>query len=192
MKSWGLPDLVLIDGGRGQLNAAISATELLGVSVPVVSIAKRDEELLVSKAGSRIDDEFIRRVMQEAVPGVSIVESGGYYHINLHVGRLNAGSHSRNLRGGDSVSPYDELTKLFQRIRDESHRFAISYHTTLQRTRGTRSLLDTIPGIGAVTKKKLLKSFGSVRGIEQADEAALRAVVGPKLAGRIKAHLATQ
>jgi excinuclease ABC subunit C len=109
---------------------------------------------------------------------------------DLHVGRINAGAHSRNLRGGDGVSPYDELTKLFQRIRDESHRFAVSYHTTLQRNRGTKSLLDDIPGIGVVTKKKLLKSFGSVRGVRQASEADLRAAVGAKLAGRIRAHLA--
>jgi excinuclease ABC subunit C len=190
IKAWGVPDLILIDGGKGQLNAAIDARDILGVSTPIVSIAKRDEELLVSKAGSKISDEYIRALIAQPVDGVSVSDSGGYYHLNLHVGRINAGAHSRNLRGGDGVSPYDELTKLFQRIRDESHRFAVSYHTTLQRNRGTKSLLDDIPGIGVVTKKKLLKSFGSVRGVRQASEADLRAAVGAKLAGRIRAHLA--
>lgn len=190
IKSWGMPDLLLIDGGKGQLGAACEATELLGVNVPVVSIAKRDEELLVAKNTSRIDDKFIRQLITSPIDGVSVIESSGYYHINLHVGKLNAGTHSRNLRGGDTLSPYDELTKLFQRIRDESHRFAISYHTTLQRKRNTRSLLDDIPGVGPVTKKKLIKQFGSVRGIAQANEADLRAAVGPKLAGRIRVNLA--
>ena len=190
MKAWGIPDLVLIDGGKGQLNAAIDARDILGVRVPMVSIAKRDEELLISKAGSQVSDEYIRTLVTQPTEGISVSDSGGYYHVNLHVGRINAGAHSRNLRGGDGVSPYDELTKLFQRIRDESHRFAVSYHTTLQRNRGTKSLLDDIPGIGVVTKKKLLKSFGSVRGVRQASEADLRAAVGAKLAGRIRAHLA--
>ena len=60
VKSWGLPDLVLIDGGKGQLNAAITARDMLGINVPIVSIAKRDEELLVSKAGSNVIDSLIR------------------------------------------------------------------------------------------------------------------------------------
>lgn len=189
-QSWGMPDLVLVDGGKGQLAAAIAAMDERGVNVPVVSIAKRDEELLVSKSGSRVDDAKLRTLIAQPIPGVSVVDSSGYYFVNLHVGRINAGGHSRNLRGGDSVSPYDELTKLFQRIRDESHRFAINYHSTLQRKHTTRSLLDDIPGVGPATRKKLLKAFGSVRGVTTADEAAVRAVVGAKLAGRIKSHLA--
>jgi excinuclease ABC subunit C len=189
-QSWGMPDLVLVDGGKGQLAAAIAAMDERGVNVPVVSIAKRDEELLVSKSGSRVDDAKLRTLIAQPIPGVSVVDSSGYYFVNLHVGRINAGGHSRNLRGGDSVSPYDELTKLFQRIRDESHRFAINYHSTLQRKHTTQSLLDDIPGVGPATRKKLLKAFGSVRGVTTADEAAVRAVVGAKLAGRIKSHLA--
>jgi bisphosphoglycerate-dependent phosphoglycerate mutase len=178
-----MPDLVLVDGGKGQLAAAIAAMDERGVNVPVVSIAKRDEELLVSKSGSRVDDAKLRTLIAQPIPGVSVVDSSGYYFVNLHVGRINAGGHSRNLRGGDSVSPYDELTKLFQRIRDESHRFAINYHSTLQRKHTTRSLLDDIPGVGPATRKKLLKAFGSVRGVTTADEAAVRAVVGQVVHG---------
>lgn len=188
-KSWGLPDLVLIDGGKGQLNAALAALELAGMSIPAVSIAKREEELVVAKNTPGIDDTFLRALQQTPIPGVSVIESSGYYFVNLHVGRHNAGGHSRNLRGGDSLSPYDELTKLFQRIRDESHRFAVSYHTVLKRKGASKSQLDDIPGVGVVTKKKLLRHFGSVRGITRASEADITAVVGVKLAARVRAHI---
>jgi len=188
-KSWGLPDLVLIDGGKGQLNAALTALELAGMPIPAVSIAKREEELVVAKNTPGIDDAFLRALQQAPIPGVSVIESSGYYFVNLHVGRHNAGGHSRNLRGGDSLSPYDELTKLFQRIRDESHRFAVSYHTVLKRKGASKSQLDDIPGIGVVTKKKLLRHFGSVRGITRASEADITAIVGPKLAARVRAHI---
>ncbi len=189
VKNWGLPELVLIDGGKGQLNAAIEAMDLLGINVPVVSIAKRDEELLVAKNRSHVNEVYLQKLMAEPVPGVSVLESSGYYTINLHVGRLNAGGHSRNLRGGDSISPYDELTKLFQRIRDESHRFAVSYHTTLQRSGATKSQLDDVPGVGPATRKKLLRKFGSVRGVASATEAELSQVVSAGMAAKIRAHI---
>lgn len=191
VKAWGLPNLILIDGGKGQLNAAISTLELAGVKVPTVSIAKREEELIVAKNGSHIDDTFLRKLMSEPISGVSVIESSGYYFVNLHVGQLNAGGHSRNLRGGDGVSRYGELTKLFQRIRDESHRFAISYHTNLKRKGATKSQLDDIPGIGPVTRKKLLRAFGSVRGIASANEQDVAKIVSPAVAARIRAHLST-
>ena len=191
VKTWGLPNLVLIDGGKGQLNAAIEAMNLLGITVPIVSIAKRDEELIVAKHRSHIDEGYLQKLQQEPIAGVSVHESSGYYFVNLHVGRLNAGGHSRNLRGGDSLSPYDELTKLFQRIRDESHRFAVSYHTTLQRSGATKSQLDDVPGIGPATRKKLLRRFGSVRGIASATEGELGEVVSAKIAANIRAHLAS-
>ena len=191
IKAWGMPDLILIDGGRGQLNASMRAMELAGVAVPMMSIAKREEEIVVAKNAPCIRDDFLRKLMTNPIAGVSVLESGGYYFINLHVGRHNAGGHSRNLRGGETHSPYDELTKLFQRIRDESHRFAVSYHTTLKRKDGIKSQLDEIQGIGPAIKKKLLRRFGSVRGVGQASEEELRNEVGPKLATRIRAHIAT-
>lgn len=189
-KAWGMPDLILIDGGRGQLHAAMRAMELAGVAVPAISIAKREEEMLVAKNTPGINESFLQQLIAHPVGGVSVIDSGGYYFVNLHVGRHNAGGHSRNLRGGDSLSPYDELTKLFQRIRDESHRFAVSYHTTLKRKDSIKSQLDSIPGVGPTIKKKLLRKFGSVRGVSQANEAELREAVGPKLAARIRAHTA--
>ncbi len=189
VKAWGLPDVMLIDGGKGQLQAAIDAMELLGYEIPVISIAKREEEMLVAKMGSHISDDFLKTLLSHPVQGVSVIESSGFYFVNLHVGRQNAGGHSKNLRGADAISPYDELTKLFQRIRDESHRFAINYHSTLKRSGAIKSQLDDIVGVGPVTKKKLLKTFGSVRGIAAADDAAMIAVVGPKITARIRAAL---
>lgn len=164
--------------------------ELAGQEIPVVSIAKRDEEIIISKAGSHIDDGYLRKLIAEPIEGVSVLDSGGYYTVNLHVGQLNAGSHSRNLRGGSGVSPYDTVTMLFQRIRDESHRFAVSYHTTLKRHGATKSTLDDIPGVGPVTRRKLLKKFGSLRGVRAASEQELTDTVGRALAVRVRAHLA--
>lgn len=192
LKAWGVPSLLLIDGGKGQLNATIEAVESAGQSIPVISIAKRDEEIIIAKTRSNIDDVYLRKLMTEPIDGVSVLDSSGYYTVNLHVGKLNAGSHSRNLRGAETVSPYDSVTKLFQRIRDESHRFAVSYHTTLKRQGATRSTLDDIPGIGPVTRKKLIKKFGSMRGVRAASEADLRALVGPKLATRIRANISAE
>src|SRR6185437_3051803 len=66
------------------------------------------------------------------------------------------------------------LIKLLQRIRDESHRFAVTYHSVLKVKRQTASMLDDIPTIGPATRKKLLKTFGSMRGITQASDQDLR------------------
>ena len=81
------------------------------------------------------------------------------------------------------------LVKLLQRIRDESHRFAVSYHSVLKIKRQTASLLDDAPGIGPATRKKLLRTFGSLKGITEADEAELKAVVGSAKAKVLKTYL---
>ncbi|MBX6334956.1 excinuclease ABC subunit UvrC, partial [Candidatus Saccharibacteria bacterium] len=82
------------------------------------------------------------------------------------------------------------LVKLLQRIRDESHRFAVSYHSALKQKRQTASILDDIPGIGPATRKKLLRHFGSLRAVMQASEAELAAVVGKAKATAICAVIA--
>jgi excinuclease ABC subunit C len=79
--------------------------------------------------------------------------------------------------------------KLLQRIRDESHRFAVSYHSVLKVKRQTVSVLDDVPTIGPATRKKLLKTFGSVRGIMQARDWELEKVVGTKKAAILKQYL---
>lgn len=188
LASWGVPDLVLIDGGRTQLDAAGEAMSERGQRIPTISIAKREEEVLISKQHSHCDISALRALMADMPPGVMITESAGYFTLNLHAGQLNAGSHSRNLRAAHAPSPYDDITKLFQRIRDESHRFAVSYHTALRRTNQTRSALDDIPGVGPVTRRKLVKSLGSVRAVRTATLEQLTAVVGVQKAAIIHSH----
>ena len=179
IKSWGMPSLLLIDGGKGQLNAAVKARDERGVQVPIVSIAKREEELLVHASGSQVATEFIEKLQHEPVPGVGVLKDHEIYVINLHVTQRNASGHSRNLRASVGIpSRYDDIVKLFQRIRDESHRFAISYHTSLKRKNSTKSALDDIPGVGPATRKKLLQKFGSVKGIAGAPESEVAKIVG--------------
>ncbi len=196
IKGWGTPSLLLIDGGKGQLAAAIAARDARGVHVPIISIAKREEEILVHKTGSQVELAYIHQLQAERPSGITVYEDGDVYVINLHPGQRNAGAHSKNLRGSSIsqiVTPplaASDITKLFQRIRDESHRFAVSYHTALQRKAGVKSALDSIPGVGPKTKQKLLRQFGSVRGIMRASQAELAAVVGETRAAQIRQGLA--
>ena len=189
IKAWGRPSLMIIDGGKPQLGAALGAIHDSGQSIPCISVAKRDEELYVHKTLSAVDVSVAQRLVEHPVEGVFVREDGEYYALNLHVGKVNASSHSKNLRGGLTRSPYDDMVKLFQRIRDESHRFAVSYHTVLKRAGQTVSVLDGIPGVGAVTRKKLLRSFGSMRGVQSADLKSLEQAMGSKTAARIYQYL---
>jgi len=186
IKSWGMPELVLIDGGKAQLDAALAAMNERGVSVPTVSIAKREEEIIIHREKSNIVLDFLTKLQQTPRPGVGVFDEGEYVVVNLHIGKRNAGSHSRNLGTGVSLSQYGDVVKLFQRIRDESHRFAVSYHTVLKRRRQTENTLEEIPGIGPATRKKLIKTFGSLRGVSRATEAELVQVVGRQKALQIK------
>lgn len=191
LKDWGAPDLILIDGGKGQLDIALRALEERDVKVPVISVAKREEQLVVHRSRSHVD----MTVLEEIATGVrtesatSVVRSGEYYLVNLHVGQLNASGHSKNLRGADIVARYSHVTKLLQRIRDESHRFAISYHTTLSRQASTKSTLEDIPGIGPATRRTLIKKFGSMRGVKEASLEDVTAVIGAKKAAAVQQFL---
>ncbi|GAB4275618.1 MAG: excinuclease ABC subunit UvrC [Coriobacteriia bacterium] len=138
------PDLIVVDGGRPQLSAALAAMGELGLDLPVVALAKREEELFV--------------------PGweAPVVLPAG------------------------SASLY-----LVKRIRDEAHRFAIEYHRRLRGQALRSSILDEIPGVGPKRKKALLKHFGSVRRLRDADAEEIAAVPGvpPDLAEDIVAFL---
>jgi len=181
IKAWGTPNLLLIDGGKGQLESAIKAIEEHGLNIPVISIAKREEEVIVHASRSNIDTTYIESLRKEPVAGVFVERSNDFYIVNLHPDQRNASSHSKNLQGS-TFSKYSDLTKLFQRIRDESHRFAVSYHTVLKRQKQTASVLEEIPGIGPTTRRTLIKKLGSLRAVEAASEAELAAVVGAKKA----------
>jgi excinuclease ABC subunit C len=186
--SWGLPDMVLIDGGKGQLDAAIRAAEEREVKTVVVSIAKREEELIVHATRSGVNTQYIEQLRHELSRDIFVERSGEYYIVNLHPDQRNASSHSKNLQGG-THSKYTDVTKLFQRIRDESHRFAVSYHTVLKRQKQTESILETIPGIGPATRKKLIRTFGSARGVESATKESLVEAVGSAKANVVYTHL---
>jgi excinuclease ABC subunit C len=167
IKKWGKPSLVLIDGGKGQLDAAIRARDEQGCQqIPFIGLAKREEQVVIKKDMSNVtlNEQTLHKL------GGFATESEDFILVNV--------PHSTN------------MVKLLQRIRDESHRFAVSYHSTLKVKRQTASLLDDIPGVGPATRKKLLKTFGSVRGIQNATEAEITAVVGAELAKKISTFLA--
>ncbi len=189
MKSWGVPDLIVIDGGKGQLDAALKALEERGLHIPTLSIAKREEELIIHKTRSNVSVTKLAELLKEPSENIFVSASGDYYIVNLHPGQRNASSHSKNLRGSSVFSTYSDVTKLFQRIRDESHRFAISYHTVLKRAKQTASSLDEIPGIGPVTRRKLIRTFGSLRGVQSATQQELIQAIGVSKATQIKPYL---
>ena len=204
LKSWGRPDLLLIDGGKGQLAAAIKARDEHGVTMPIISIAKREEELLVHKTGSQIDTAFIEQMRSQPSASIAIHEDGDVYVVNLHPSQRNAGSHSKNLRASveqtrnerptadENTLAATDIVKLFQRIRDESHRFAVSYHTALKRQQQTKNQLEEIPGIGPKTRAKLLKRFGSFRNVVGATEDDLASVIGQSRAQIVHKYIAAQ
>jgi excinuclease ABC subunit C len=145
---WAVPDLVIVDGGKGQLSTAVGVLDELAIrDVPLAGLAKRFEELY--RPG-------------EPAPVVLPRRSQALY--------------------------------LVQRIRDEAHRFAITYHRDVRGKRALRSELDDIAGIGPGRKKTLLKRFGSVRRIREAsvEEVAATPGISRDLAERLKAHLARE
>jgi excinuclease ABC subunit C len=155
LKDWGVPDLVLIDGGKGQLDAALQAYNESGQDgIIFIGLAKREEQIVLK--GLKFKMEKL-----EKLGGFSRA-SGGYDLISL--------------------PESTHIVKLLQRIRDESHRFAVSYHESLRRNRQTASVLDDIPGIGPKTRAKLIRKFGSLRGIKNAEEADMASVIGQKKA----------
>ncbi len=122
------PDLLLIDGGKGQISSVVAAFERIGIEPPPI--------LGVAKGSDRENSEtdvFIRP-------------------------------------GGETAPfpPSSAGRHLLQRVRDESHRFAVAYHTSLRDGKMTKSALDEIEGVGAKRKQLLLKTFGSVKGIREA------------------------
>lgn len=174
---WALPDLIVIDGGKGQLNRVIAAVHDLGVEIGVegidlVSLAKeRKGETWTPGEGTDVsyedwaigdqsDAETTVRPERVFVPGVKDPIA------------LKPGSSERHL---------------MERVRDEAHRFAITHHRKRRGKRSLRSALDEIEGIGPALKRALVQHFGSVTAIRQATADALAEVkgIGPSLAQRI-------
>jgi excinuclease ABC subunit C len=137
-----VPDLIMVDGGKGQLSSALDVLDKLGIkNQPIIGLAKHLEEVFV--------------------PGVSEAQS---------IPKTSSG------------------LRLLQRIRDEAHRFAITYHRTVRSKRTLQTELDLIKGIGKVRAKELLEAFGSVQGVKFATEEQLAEIVGQKVAEKIKAY----
>ena len=142
---WRLPDLVIIDGGKGQVSAARAVLDELGLhDLPLAGLAKEREELFLP---GRSD------------PLVLPATSGALY--------------------------------MLQRLRDEAHRFAITYHRQLRAKAATKSALDDLAGVGPARKRALLRVFGSSRALKAASVEEIAAVpgIGAGLAGRIRSHL---
>src|SRR5207237_10461858 len=126
-----LPDLVLIDGGKGQLAAASRALHELGLeALPTASIAKREELLFIKGR-----EEPIR------------------------------------------IDHHSPVLHLIQMIRDETHRFAVTYHRNRRAMRDFPSELTSIPGVGEKMKARLLRNFGSLKRVSQASFAELKPFV---------------
>ncbi len=183
IKDWGLPSLVLIDGGKGQLDAAIKARntaaeklddEKLALKItklPFVGLAKKEEKIVIK------NPIFLRTL-----------DNSDSSMVSLNVSKL------QNLDGIKETSENfvllslpsnTHIIKLLQRIRDESHRFAVSYHSSLRRKRQTISLLDEITGVGPITKRKLIRKFGSIKNIANVSQKDLSEVVGKEKANII-------
>lgn len=137
-----LPDLIMVDGGKGQLSSAVEVLSTLGISdQPIIGLAKRLEEVFVPE---RSDPELIPKT-------------------------------SSGLR-------------LLQQVRDEAHRFAITFHRTLRAKRTLQTELDLIEGIGKKRARELLEAFGSVQGVKFATTEQLEEIVGSKVAGKIREY----
>ena len=139
---WPIPDLVILDGGKGQLAEGVGALSDAGLlQIPIAALAKEREELFLPGRPEPI-----------------------------------------------VLPPRSQGLFLVQRIRDEAHRFAVTYHQQLRGKRATKSVLDDIQGVGPAKKRALLRKFGSVKAMREASEGELAGVagVGPALAERIK------
>ncbi len=142
---WRMPDLVIIDGGKGQVSAARAVLDELGLhDLPMAGLAKEREELFLPGRSE---------------PIVLPTTSGALY--------------------------------MLQRLRDEAHRFAITYHRQLRAQAATKSALDDLVGVGPARKRALLRVFGSSRALRNASVEEMAAVpgIGPALAERIREHL---
>jgi excinuclease ABC subunit C len=138
------PDLLLIDGGKGQLSAAYAALEELGLAnLVAIGIAKKEELLFTRDRADPI-----------------------------------------------ALASNDPALLLIQRIRDEAHRFAVTFHRRARTIRDLQSELDHIPGIGRKRRRTLLTTFGSVAGVRRATREELMACVGPKVADAVLAFFA--
>lgn len=192
---WPKPDLIVIDGGKGQLSAAMGVVRELGLDIPMVGLAKRQEEIVVHRQLSNVElnikgiSAWSREKSPFDEPGT--MSLGGKALESKYVKLYTRDGYKAGM--SDASGDYilvrlprtSHIIKLLQRLRDESHRFAVSYHSTLKRKAATKSILDDIPGVGPATRKKLVASFGSGRGVKEASLDQLTAVLGAAKAAKV-------
>ena len=157
MRKDNLPDLIVVDGGKGQLGVAATVLKDLDIEgIDIIGLAKEGRGRGTDKGGERV----------------------------YLIGKKNP----------IYISRWPDVLFLLQRIRDEAHRFAITYHRRLKSERDFQSVLDAIPGVGASKKKALLKSFGDIRKIREASMDALQKAdgIGRHMAAKIHAFLKEQ
>ncbi len=137
---WPMPDLIVIDGGKGQLSSAKKILDQLKLTIPIISLAKREEEIFIPHPAPRGAQRFT---------GLRL--------------------------------PHDaSALYLMQHMRDEAHRFTITYHRHLRSKSAQVSRLDDLPGIGAKTRQKLLRRFGSLKKIRAASREEIEKIIGSK------------
>lgn len=134
--SWPKPDLIIIDGGKGQLNSVLP---LIPAGIPVMALAKKEEDIYLPRRKKPIN-------LPKNSPALFLI----------------------------------------QRMRDEAHRFAVTFFRQTHTAGWRRSSLEAIPGLGPKTKKRLIRQFGSVSAIRQISAEDLAKIIGPKLAQTIK------
>ena len=210
-----LPDLIVVDGGKGQLNVARAALRELGLElrdVPLAGLAKsrvlEDEERFAARQGFRTAEAWADKAGPEpesqqiaadaAAPPLPPSRLGR----SRKKGRFTKGEIERSpervfLPGQKNPIVLRQNTSelhLLARLRDEAHRFAITFHRKLRRERNFKSVLEEIPGIGDKRKRALLSHFGSLKRIRAATEEDLAQVDGfnRELAGRVQQFLAAQ
>lgn len=149
-----LPDLIMIDGGKGQLAAALKARDDLGLTVPMVGLAKKMELIF------------------RPIGGYANTGAGGEAGYEFEAVELP-------LDGAGLI--------LLRRLRDEAHRFALSYHRKLRDKRMTGSVIEEVPGVGPRRRRLLLRAFGSIDGIRRASVEELAAV--PTMTRRLAEQL---
>lgn len=177
---WELPDMILIDGGKGQLNIAHGVLTELGLleKVALASIAKGREERYFERSRRRTP---MKQTHQRPVNDMREMETKGGIDRIYIPGRKNP----------IPLSETSQELLFLMRVRDEAHRFAITYHKKLRDKKALESELDSIPGIGEKRKTILLKHFGTVAAIREASVEEISSVPGmdKRAAEEVKLHL---
>jgi excinuclease ABC subunit C len=157
-----LPDLVVVDGGKGQLNVALSVLRDLKIKIDVIGLAKEERVIFSSKGISK--------------------KKAAKSEDRVYLPRRKDAIY---------LSAWPQALRLLQQVRDEAHRFALSYHHQIKQTNDLRSILDDIPDVGKARRNILLKHFGSSKQVKDATLEELQKVrgIGNELAGKIYSHL---